>query len=59
MSIEEIKTEVTPSRLRDTDRKTRVHLPLFDRIKFFLTFVLVFVVLVWASLANDPILTNS
>jgi len=57
MSIEEIKTEVTPSRLRDTDRKTRVHLPLFDRIKFFLTFVLVFVVLVWASLANDPILT--
>ena len=57
MSIEEIKTEVTPSRLRDTDRKTRVHLALFDRIKFFLTFVLVFVVLVWASLANDPILT--
>jgi ATP-dependent Zn protease len=32
-------------------------LPLFDRLKFFLLFSLVFVVLIWASMSNNPILT--
>ncbi len=57
MSLEAIEQEVAPNRLRDSDRKTRVHLPLFDRIKFFLLFTVTFFVLVWASLANNPILS--
>jgi len=47
------------SRPRDSDRKTRVHLSLFDRSKFLLLFGLVFLILVWASLANDPLLSLS
>lgn len=45
------------SRLRDTERKTRIHLTLFDRTKFFLLFVVVFLVLVWAGLADNPLLS--
>jgi len=56
MSLEAIEKDMQPNRPRDSDRKTRVHLPLFDRIKFFLLFILVFVILVWAAMANDPIL---
>ena len=47
------------SRLRDTDRKTRVHLALFDRFKFLILFALTFLVLVWSDLANNPILSFS
>lgn len=57
MSLEAIEKDIQPNRLRDSDRKTRVHLALFDRLKFFLLFILVFVILIWASMANDPILT--
>ena len=42
------------SRLRDSDRSTRVHLSFFDRSKFVLLFALVYLLLVWASMANDP-----
>lgn len=45
------------SRQRDSDRKTRVHLSLYDRIKFILLFVIVYLVLVWASLADNPLLS--
>ena len=57
MSLEAIENETIPHRLRDSDRTTRVHLQLFDRLKFFLLFSLVFVVLIWASMSNNPILT--
>ena len=45
------------SRPRDTDRKTRVHLTPYDRTKFLLLFVLVFFILVWAAMADNPLLT--
>lgn len=45
------------SRPRDSERKTRVHLSLFDRSKFLLLFGFVFVLLVWAALANDPLIS--
>ena len=44
------------SRLRDSDRRTRVHLTLFDRTKFLTLFVGVYLVLVWANLADNPLL---
>ena len=44
------------SRPRDTDRKTRVHLSFYDRIKFLLFFAGVFFVLVWADMAGDETL---
>ena len=44
------------SRPRDTDRKTRVHLSFYDRIKFVLFFAVVFFVLVWADMAGDETL---
>jgi ATP-dependent Zn protease len=50
---------IETSRLRDSDRKTRVHLSVFDRFKFLLTFGLVFLVLVWADMSNNPILSFS
>lgn len=56
MSIESANSTQQQSRLRDSDRLTRVHLSLFDRTKFFLLFTLVYLVLIWASMANDPIL---
>lgn len=49
--------ESQSSRQRDSDRKTRVHLSLYDRIKFILLFTIVFLVLVWASLADNPLLS--
>lgn len=45
------------SRQRDSDRKTRVHLSIYDRTKFILLFVIVYLVLVWASLADNPLLS--
>ena len=47
------------SRLRDSDRATRVHLSTFDRFKFLITFGVVFLVLVWADMSNNPILNFS
>lgn len=49
--------ESQTSRQRDSDRKTRVHLSLYDRVKFMLLFAVVFLVLVWASLADNPLLS--
>lgn len=49
--------ESAPSRTRDSDRKTRVHLSLYDRTKFLLLFTLTFLVLVWAALADNPLLS--
>ena len=45
------------SRPRDTDRRTRVHLSFYDRIKFLLFFTIVFLVLVWADMAGDESLS--
>ena len=47
------------SRLRDSDRTTRVKLAMFDRFKFLILFSVVFLVLVWSDLANNPILSFS
>ena len=49
--------ENRPSRPRDTDRKTRIHLSFYDRIKFLLLFAITFLVLTWSSLAENPILS--
>ncbi|MCX6419499.1 MAG: AAA family ATPase, partial [Actinobacteria bacterium] len=49
-------SEVSTSRPRDTDRKTRVHLSLYDRSKFVILFALVFFILVWADMSDNPIL---
>lgn len=51
--------ESTPSRTRDSDRKTRVHLSVYDRSKFLLLFGIVFFILVWSSLADNPLLSFS
>ncbi|MSZ01855.1 MAG: ATPase, partial [Actinobacteria bacterium] len=45
------------SRPRDTDRKTRVHLSVYDRTKFLMLFTLTFFVLAWASMADNPLLS--
>ena len=45
------------SRPRDTDRKTRVHLSVYDRTKFLMLFALTFFVLAWASMADNPLLS--
>jgi len=47
------------SRPRDTDRKTRVHLAFYDRVKFLLLFAITFFVLAWASMADNPLLSFS
>ena len=47
------------SRIRDDERKTRVHLTFFDRTKFLLLFLTVYLVLVWAALADNPLLSFS
>ena len=44
------------SRPRDTDRKTRIHLSAFDRLKFLVAFTLTFFVLVWSDMAGNPLL---
>ena len=43
------------SRKRDSERRTRVHLSFFDRIKFLLLFSVTYLVLVWALLSENPI----
>jgi ATP-dependent Zn protease len=43
----------SPSRPRDSDRKTRIHISFYDRIKFLLFFSIVFFVLVWADMAGE------
>ena len=48
--------DAAQSRTRDSDRKTRVHLTLFDRLKFVVLFTITLLVLVWAEMANNPIL---
>ena len=57
MSLETTASGTPQSRPRDSDRRTRVHLSLFDRTKLLLLFTLTFVILVWASLVNIPILS--
>ena len=47
------------SRKRDSERKTRVHLSLFDRSKFVLLFVGTYLILVWALLSENPIISFS
>ncbi|CAB4344541.1 unannotated protein [freshwater metagenome] len=47
------------SRQRDGDRTTRVHLSIYDRAKFLLLFTLVYLILVWAAMADNPILSFS
>ena len=42
-------------RPRDDDRPTRKPLPLWDRIKFLLLLVLVWLILVWSAMANNPL----
>ena len=44
------------SRVRDEDRRTRIHLSTYDRIKFLALFLLVYAVLVWAAMADNPLL---
>jgi ATP-dependent Zn protease len=49
----------TNSRIRDEDRRTRIHLTFYDRIKFLGLFVVVYFTLVWAAMADNPLLTFS
>ena len=42
-------------RPRDDDRPTRKPLPFWDRIKFLLLLALLWFILVWSVMANDPI----
>jgi len=49
--------EKMTSRPRDTDRKTRIHLSLYDRVKFLILFGITFLVLTWSNLAGNPILS--
>ena len=51
--------QVPASRKRDSDRKTRVHLSIYDRSKFLILFTVVFFVLVWSALADNPLLNFS
>lgn len=45
------------SRERDSDRKTRVHLTIFDRLKFTALFGATFLVLAWSEMADNPLLS--
>ena len=47
---------MTDSRVRDEDRRTRIHLTFYDRVKFLSLFALVFFILVWAAMADNPLL---
>jgi cell division protease FtsH len=42
-------------RPRDDDRPTRKPLPIWDRIKFLLLLILVWFILVWSAMANNPL----
>jgi cell division protease FtsH len=48
--------QVSSGRLRDSDRLTRKPLALWDRLKFLLLLVLLWLVLVWSDMASDPII---
>ena len=48
-------TSVESSRKRDSDRRTRVHLSFFDRVKFLLLFSITYLVLVWALMSENPL----
>jgi cell division protease FtsH len=41
---------------RDSERRTRKPLPLWDRIKFLLLLGLVWLILTWAAMANNPVM---
>jgi hypothetical protein len=43
-------------RLRDSERTTRKPLPLWDRVKFLALLVLLWLVLVWSDMANNPVI---
>ena len=47
------------SRKRDSERRTRVHLSFFDRVKFILLFALTYLILVWALLSENPLYSVS
>jgi ATP-dependent Zn protease len=44
---------ITSTRQRDSERRTRIHLSFYDRIKFLLLFTITFLVLVWADMAGE------
>lgn len=44
------------SRMRDSDRKVRIHLSIFDRLKFLITLTIVYFTLAWALMADNPLL---
>ncbi len=46
-------------RIKDDERKVRIHLTPFDRTKFLSLFTITFLVLVWADLADNPLLSFS
>jgi cell division protease FtsH len=46
-------------RPRDEDRPTRKPLPLWDRIRFLLLLTLVWFILVWSAMANNPLVSFS
>ena len=43
------------SRKRDSERKVRVHLSFFDRVKFLVLFGLTYLILVWALMSENPL----
>ncbi len=51
-----INVEQHASRMRDSDRKVRIHLSAFDRLKFLITLSIVYFVLAWALMADNPLL---
>ncbi len=57
--MSEVDPRTLQSRPRDTDRRVRVHLPIFDRTKFLLLISLTFLILIWADLADNPLLSFS
>ena len=46
-------------RKRDSERRTRVHLSFFDRVKFLLLFGLTYLILFWALLSENPLYSTS
>src|SRR6266516_5140799 len=46
-------------RPRDEDRRTRKPLSLWDRSRFLLLLTLVWLILVWSAMANDPVVSFS
>jgi cell division protease FtsH len=47
------------SRPRESDRQTRKPLPIWDRVKFLLGYAALWLVLVWAMMANNPLVGTS